>query len=138
EILEQHSSLRQFHPEVTLVLRGWRSATTERIDARQLLDEEMAVARNAAEGLGVVVWPGYDLPEGDSGLRSALVEVNKNLRAALPPGMLWADLAEIQANLGPAWQEERLWEAVRQHPSPAGCVAVVEAWLALLRARWGQ
>ncbi|HVU38376.1 MAG TPA: HAD-IIIC family phosphatase [Opitutales bacterium] len=138
EILEPSSALRNFLPEITLVVRGWRAATMKKVDAAHLAGEELSLARRASEGLGLVIWPGYDLPEGDSGLRAALMEVNQRLRSALPANLLWLDLVALQDEIGAAWQDERLWEAVRQHPSPAGCVAVVEAWLALLRARWGK
>jgi FkbH-like protein len=138
EILEPRSALRQFQPEVTLILRGWRSVAPGHVDVGRLLEEELSLARSAATGLGVVLWPGYDLPAHNAESRAALAEVNLRLRAALPPGIFWADLAEAQAGIGENWTDERLWEAVRQHPSPAGCVAVVELWLALLRARWGQ
>jgi FkbH-like protein len=138
EILEPRSALRQFQPEVTLILRGYRSLGEGSVDAAQLFEEELNLAQSAATGLGLVLWPGYDLPTHDAALRTALSEVNSRLRVALPPEIMWADLAEAQATVGGNWTDERLWEAVRQHPSPAGSVAMVELWLAMLRARWGQ
>ncbi len=138
EILEPHSALRQFQPEVTLVLRGWRAVGQGRVELDRLFEEELSLARSATEGLGMVLWPAYDLPAADAELRAALTEVNSRLRAALPPEIMWADLADAQAAVGENWTDERLWEAVCQHPSPVGSVAIVELWLALLRARWGQ
>jgi len=138
EILEPQSGLRKFQPEITLILRGWRSVGQGGANADRVADEELALARRAADGLGLVLWPGYDFPPQNAGLRATLVEVNQRLRASLPPELLWVDLAETQTGLGQSWEDERLWEAARQHPSPAGSVAVVECWLALLRARWGQ
>ncbi len=139
EILEGDSALRKFQPEITLILRGWRSLAPGTTEVGALIGEETALMQRAAKGLGLVIWPGFDLPEEGSALRHVLPEVNQRLKAALPPGMLWADFAEAQQLAGaPLWHDERLWEAVRQHPAPAGCVAVVEAWLALLRAGWGR
>jgi len=138
EILDSQSALRKFQPEITLVLRGWRAVADVELNSAQLLSDELALARSAAEGLGQVLWPAYDLPLANDKLRTALIAVNEKLQASLPPTMLWVDLAEAQAALGERWEDERLWEAARQHPSPDGCVAVVENWLALLRARWGQ
>jgi len=138
EILDPNSALRRFRPEVTLLLRGWHSAGAGGVETSRLVDEELGLAQRAKEGLGLVLWPGYDLPEDDAVLRATLVEVNARLRAALPPGLIWADLAEAQSAVGENWMDQRLWEAVRLHPSPLGCVAVVELWLSLLRFRWGQ
>jgi FkbH-like protein len=151
EILDGQSALRAFQPEVTLVLRGWRAADPPEggvaTGIESLIGEERALAQRAAEGLGLVLWPGFDFPdeeaEGEIGrekadtLRAALAEVNRCLRHELPPGVLWVDLAEAQAAVGPAWEDARWWHSARQHPSAAGSVTLVEAWLALLRARWG-
>ncbi len=136
EILDPHSALHNFLPEITLVLRGWRSVGESDFDLKRLLSDELALARSAVDGLGLVVWPAYDSPPS-SERADGLKQLNEQLRASLPPAMLWADLAEAQASLGASWEDDRLWESVRQHPSPAGCMAVVEAWLALLRARRG-
>jgi len=138
EILEKTSALRKFQPEVTLILRGWRSVESTNFDSQRLLADELALARSASEGLGIVLWPAYDLPDKSDSLVTALKEINPQLKAGLPPGMLWADIATTQAQLVEPWNDERLWESVRQHPSPVGSVAVVETWLALLRARWGK
>jgi HAD superfamily phosphatase (TIGR01681 family) len=138
EILAPHSALRQFQPEVTLILRSWRAVESGSADAARLLEEETSLMRHAASGLGLVVWPAYDLPANHPGLCALLTEVNTRLHAALPPGLLWADLTEAQKFAGPAWVDERLWDALRQHPSPQGSVALVELWLSLLRARWGR
>ena len=138
EILEKNSALRKFQPEITLVLRGWRSVGSADFDPQRWLADEQALARCASDGLGVVIWPACDLPSESGPLSVAVTEINGQLKAGLPPGMLWADLAAAQSSLGAAWQDERLWKSVRQHPSPAGSVAVVEIWLALLRARWGK
>jgi FkbH-like protein len=153
EILDGASVLRTFQPEVTLVLRGWQAAGLpeqagdDSAEADRLVREELALAQRAAEGLGEVVWPGFDFPsEGveikagqpKAGFhRKVLEEVNQRLRSGLPPGVLWADLAAAQAEVGPGWEDRRFWEAARQHPSAAGSVALVEWWLGLLRARWG-
>jgi FkbH-like protein len=138
EILEPNSALRKFQPEVTLVLRGWRSVGEASLAPEQLLADELALARCASTGLGIVIWPSYDLPVKNTQLSVALKKVNEQLMASLPLGMLWADLTEAQAGLQASWEDERLWESVRQHPSSAGGIAMVEAWLALLRARWGK
>jgi len=138
EILEPLSNLRKFRPDVTLILRSWRSAGPGRVEVQDLAAEQLALARRSAEGLGVVLWPGYDYPPQDSNLRSALEEVNQRLRAALPPELMWVDLAELQIGLAEPWDDDRLYAAAGQHPSTAGCVALVEKWLALLRSRWGK
>ncbi len=138
EILAPHSALRKFQPAVTLILRGWPSLGPGEVDAGQLADAELAVARRAAEGLGLVLWPGYDCPSLDPALCAALVEVNRRLQTSLPLEMLWVNLAELQVAFGDGWEDRHLWDAARQHPSAAACIAVVELWLSLLRARWGQ
>jgi len=138
EILEPNSDLRKFQPEITLVLRSWRSIGEINFDPLHLLADELALARCAATGLGFVIWPGYDLPAESGSLSHKINEFNQQLKASLPSEMLWVDLAAAQAGLGLLWEDERLWESVRQHPSPAGTIAVVEVWLALLRARWGK
>ena len=151
EILDGQSALRAFQPEVTLVLRGWRAAGLPEGDVpagiETVVGEVGALARCAAEGLGQVLWPGFDLPGGEAAaemgqkkaevLREALVEVNRRIRRELSPGVLWVDLAETQEAVGPAWEDARWWHAARQYPSAAGSLTLVEAWLALLRARWG-
>jgi len=152
EILDPHSALRKFKPEVTLVLRSWREAglPTTGVDSaavEHLFENELALARCAAEGLGLVLWPGFDFPSDNASgalednlpdRHTVLAEINQRLRGTLPPGILWVDLAELQSSVGKGWVDERLWQAVRQYPSAAGSVALVELWLALCRARWGQ
>jgi FkbH-like protein len=152
EILDAQSGARMFQPEVTLVWRGWRAAGLTGMHAvdgiaERVTQDEATLARRAAEGLGIVVWPGYDFPgvevEREIGrelaehARAVLTEVNKQLPAALPAGVLWADVAEVQAVADTAWEDIRWWHAARQHPAAAGSVALVELWLARLRARWG-
>ena len=138
EILAPHSGLRNFRPELTLIVRSWHSPGQGGVDVGRLVEEELALARCAADGLGLVLWPGYDFPPLDSAMSRQFAEVNELVRASLPPELLWVDLAELQSELGDRWEDERLWEAARQHPSPAGVVVLVERWLASLRARWGQ
>ena len=151
EILEGQSALRTFRPEVTLVLRGWRAAALPEAEPAAgmefLIGEDQALVQCATEGLGLVLWPGFDFPGDEAveelgqekavSLRATLAEANRRLRSGLPPGVLWVDLAEAQVAAGPAWEDARWWHAARQHPSAAGSVTLVEAWLALLRARWG-
>jgi len=151
EILGGQSALRMFQPEVTLVLRGWRSAELPEgggaAGIESVVEAEEALMRRATEGLGLVLWPGFDFPGEETAvevgrdkayaLRAALVEVNGRLRHELPPGVLWVDLAEAQALVGLTWEDARWWHSARQHPSAAASVTLVEAWLALLRARWG-
>ncbi|HTB63224.1 MAG TPA: HAD-IIIC family phosphatase [Opitutales bacterium] len=138
EILEPRSALRQFNPEVTLLLRSWREVKSGSANVVAIVKEETALAQLAAHGLGLVLWPSFDIPGNNSALRATLAEVNAQLRAALPSNIIWADITDTQKMTGENWSDERLWEALRQHPSPSGSVAVVELWLSLLRARWGQ
>ncbi len=106
--------------------------------AQRVADEELALARSTAEGLGVVLWPGYDFPPEEANLRGALADVNQRLRAELPAEMAWVDVAELQRELAEQWEDDRLYVAAGQHPSAVGSVALVEKWLSLLRVRWGK
>jgi FkbH-like protein len=153
EILDGQSALRAFQPDVTLVLRSWRSAGLPALAddpgeaAERIAREDLALAQRANEGLGLVLWSGFDFPTHDvlgamgrhqaGARRAVLAEVNQRLRHEFPAGMLWVDLAEAQAAVGLTWEDARWWHAARQHPSAVGSVTLVELWLALLRARWG-
>jgi len=132
DILDPNSGLRAFKPEATFILRSWRAAGA---DAEIYLRDELSLATHASQGLGMVFWPGFDLPRENT---KTFVTLNEHLRADLPPDITWVDLAEAQSLAGEDWDDERLWQAVKQHPSAAGSIVLVELWLALLRARQGR
>lgn len=155
EILDPSSGLHRFAPTLTIVATHWRDlglpavSADEDAEVERIVSELEALWRALAETTPChVVQHAFDLPGDEShdyiagaarGGRTRVIErVNLELARRAPSFVSVLDQASIQREVGnDAWQDERLWQTARQHPSTQALPALAELQMAHLRAAMG-
>jgi len=151
EILDPHSGLYRFQPEVVIIATHWRDAELDPFSADPQAEQTRVVAQFTTlwntllarhscwiiqHNLDVPVRDPYgrlsgSLPEGRV---RVLRELNLQLEQKAPPAVTVLDLDLLSARFGKeAWAGWRYWYAARQHPSFEALPLLASCEVALIR-----
>ncbi len=155
EILDPHSNLGEFKPNIVFFTDTWRSLKLPPVveDEGRFLDDLLTVYRARWKQLSDrfschIVQCSFDFPQEESygylagslaGGRTRLVElINLRLRSEAPSFVSILDAAAIQRQVGnAAWQDSPSWYSFQQHPSTEALPALADAMMAHVRAVLG-
>ncbi len=157
EILDPHSDLREFRPEIVLVAADWRSLALpdESPGPAALVQEKLAnfrrLWRECRDRLGAfVIQHNFEIPGADpygrlsAAMPGGRARLLRDLNLALwdaareEPGVAILDLEQTAANFGKLiWSDPVLWHTAKQYPAPAAIPALAREQTALLRAVLG-
>jgi FkbH-like protein len=155
EVLEPHSGLYAFKPDVVLFAGHWRDAALSACSPRPAEQLQTVLTNVQALWKAVlsnhpcrIVQHNFDSPAWDSygslasrlprGRLALLRELNLRLAQVAPPQVAILDVDQLSASFGrERWEDARLWHLAKQHPAPAALPALAAAQIALVRAGLG-
>jgi FkbH-like protein len=155
EVLDAHSGLAAFQPQIAVLMMHWRDLHLDGMtsDPQSALRETVERLKRLWSMLSErfschVVQHAFDYPAEDSygylsfalpGGRGRLIEaLNAELRAQLPPYVSLLDTPAAQREVGAhLWEHPVQWINFKQHPSTAALPCLAEAQIAHIRAALG-
>ncbi len=155
EILDPHSKLGDFKPDIVFLLDTWRnlklppSVENEERFIDDLMRTYVSRWKQLADRFNChVVQCSFDFPEEESygylasalpGGRTRLLEqLNLRLKSEAPAHVSILDAAAVQRQVGNAgWQDSASWYSFQQHPSMQALPALADVMMAHVRAVLG-
>jgi FkbH-like protein len=152
EILDPHSGLHRFRPDIAVLLlnhhdlglpptSGWQLAHDFVIRLRELW--KVLLDRSPCH----IVQVGFDSPPGGAwgsledmlfeGRRRVTAQANEELSADLPYGVSYVDANAVAAEIGAAYWSASEWHATRQYPAAAALPRLADYLCAHVTAELG-
>jgi FkbH-like protein len=155
EVLDPHSGLAKFRPDLVILVTHWRDlglppmTSDENTAVERVIEERKLLWQRLADQFGChVVQHAYDFPASEpynylagslAGGRSRMIlAINLAMQSEAPSQVSILDTPAIQRQTGlDRWEDATLWHGFKQHPGTDALPALAEMQQAHLRAVLG-
>jgi len=154
EILDPHSGLARFGPDIVLLIENWRDLSLPAISVdrtaviNSILEATKSRWAQLSERFGChVIQHAFDFsgeePYGylasslPGGRSEIIAEINARLQKEAPVNVSILDTPSVQRRVGEQWEDSSQWFSFRQYPSSDALPALAEAQQCHIRAVLG-